>query len=165
MPRIVPVSGVVTGLALLASVFLTMFAVATTAVAESKVATTDENLVGRITVDRRVRLPQGGAAARIPVNIELTNTGTDDLVIKAPSICEVHNYHIVYPNNDLIATRGESDCPPKESVLELAPGETIYATNSLLLHRSLLETGRRYYVIYEFWGVRMRAPFVILEHE
>lgn len=155
----------VTGLALLASAFVAMFAVATNAPAEAKTAVTDEFLEGRIIVDRRVRLPQGGAAARIPVNLELTNTGPEPLEIKAPSICDVHNYHIVYPNNDLIATRGDTDCEPSESVLKLAPGETIYATNSLLLHRSLLETGRRYYVIYEFWGVRMRAPFVILEHE
>ena len=154
-----------TGLALLASTVVALFAVVATAQADAKVAVTDENLQGRIIVDRRVRLPRGGAAARIPVNIELTNTGKDELVIKAPSICEVHNYHIVLPNNDLVATRGKVDCAPQETTLTVKAGETVYATNSLLLNRGLLETGRRYFVIYEFWGVRMRAPFVILEHE
>lgn len=131
----------------------------------STAAQTDEFLEGRILVDRRVRLPQGGAAARIPVNLELTNTGTTDLVIVAPSICQVHNYNIVYPNNDLIAAKGDGDCDDTEVKLTIKGGETIYAANSLLLNRGLLETGRRYYVVYEFWGVRMRAPFVIYEHE
>ncbi|MDF1721816.1 MAG: hypothetical protein P1U65_14185 [Minwuia sp.] len=161
----------ITAFALAVSTALTLLAVVSTAQAQSttpaqtEAVQTDEFLEGRIFVDRRVRLPQGGAAARIPVNMELSNTGTEDIVITAPSICQVHNYNIVYPNNDLIAAKGDGNCTGEAVTLTIKAGETMYASNSLMLNRGLLETGRRYYVIYEFWGVRMRAPFVILEHE
>lgn len=133
--------------------------------AEPKVATDDAFLQGRLTVDPRVHLPQGGIAARIPVNLALTNTGAEPLKLVAPSLCLVHNYRIVRPNMEVVAAKGDTDCSGGETSTVIGAGETIYATNTLAVSRQMLRDGQRYFVIYEFWGVRMRAPFSIHPEE
>lgn len=140
---------------------LVAFAVPTAGAAEPKVATTDEFLEGELYVDRRVHLPQGGASARVHLSMSLTNTGPEPLKLVAPSPCAVHNYHIVLPNNDLVAAKTDCDAEGPETTTVIAAGETIRASNSLTIDRSQFEEGRRYFVVYEFWGVRMRAPFEI----
>ena len=143
-------------------IFTTHFATA----AEPKVATTDEFLVGQITMDPRVHLPQGGIAARIPVSLSLTNTGKEPLKLVSPNVCRVHNYNITLPNNDVVAAKGDiHDCGTQQATTVLAAGETIYASNTLTLSRQMLQEGRRYFVVYEFWGVRMKRPFTIFDSD
>ena len=132
----------------------------------AKVAETDEFLEGTIQIDRMVRLPQGGASARIHVNVGLKNVGTEDLIVKAPGQCAVHKYAIVHPNNDPIYVKAPEDCRGDEEVSRTIPaGETIREGHSMQIQGGLLEPGRRYYVIYEFWGVRIRTPFRIFEDQ
>jgi hypothetical protein len=133
--------------------------------AEAKVALTDENLEGTIQIERRVRVPQGGASARIHVNVALKNIGTEELTIEAPGQCAVHNWAIVHPNNDPIIVKADKECPGDSVSLTLAPGETRAEGASMQVRGGMLEPGRRYYVIYEYWGVRIRSPFRILEDD
>lgn len=128
-------------------------------------ATTDEHLEGTIQIERLIRLPQGGANARIHVNVALRNTGPEDLMIKAPGRCAIHKYAIVYPNNKPVYVKAPEECDDGE-VTEVVPaGSSIKAGNSMIVQGGLLEPGRRYYVIYEFWGVQIRTPFRIFEDQ
>lgn len=128
-------------------------------------ATTDEYLEGTIRIERLIRLPQGGANARIHVEVGLKNTGPEDLMIKAPGRCAVHKYAIVHPNNDPVFVKAPEECGGGEVNTVVLAGETIREGNSMIVRGGLLEPGRRYYVIYEFWGVRIRSPFRIFEDQ
>jgi len=130
------------------------------------VATTDEHLEGTIQIDRRLRLPQGGATARIHVNVGVRNTGKVALTLKAPGDCAIHKYAIVHPNNDPIIVKAEKECPGEDEVsVTIGAGETITEGRTMNVRGGVLEAGRRYYVIYEFWGVRVRTPFRILDDD
>jgi len=132
----------------------------------AKVATNDKDLEGTIRIEQRVRLPQGGANARIHVELGLRNIGTEDLIIKAPGQCAVHKYAIVHPNNDPIVVKAPKECGGGSEVsLTIPAGETIREGHSMLVQGGLLEPGRRYYVIYEFWGVKIRSPFRIFDDQ
>ena len=131
----------------------------------AKEVTTDEHLEGTIRIERRVRLPQGGASARIHVEVGLKNLSNEDLLIKAPGQCAVHKYAIVHPNNDPIFVKAPEECRGDEVSRVIPAGETIREGNSMVVQGGLLEPGRRYYVIYEFWGVRIRSPFRIFEDQ
>lgn len=143
-------------------------AIAVTAIADvraARVAETDEFLEGEISVDRRIRLPQGGAAARMHVDLSITNTGAEDLILRAPADCAIHNWIIALPNNDPVLYGVEPDCKGETVETTIAAGATLDGGNSIMLHANDLEVGRRYYLIYEFWGVRMRTPFQIFEDD
>lgn len=131
----------------------------------AKVATTDENLEGTIRIEQRVRLPQGGASARIHVELGLKNLSNEDLIINAPGQCAVHKYAIVHPNNDPIVVKAPKECVGGPVSLTIPAGETIREGATMQVQGGLLETGRRYYVIYEFWGVKIRSPFRILDDQ
>lgn len=131
----------------------------------AKLATTDEHLEGTIRVERLIRLPQGGANARIPVEVGLRNTGPEDLEIRAPGQCAVHKYAIVHPNNDPIFVKAPEECRDDEVSTVIPAGETLREVNSMVVRGGLLEPGRRYYLIYEYWGVRIRTPFRIFEDQ
>lgn len=128
-------------------------------------ATTDEHLEGTIRIERLVRLPQGGANARIHVEVGLKNTGPEDLLIKAPGRCAVHKYAIVHPNNDPVFVKAPEACGDGEVSTVIPAGESLREGNSMVVQGGLLEPGRRYYVVYEFWGVRIRSPFRIFEDQ
>lgn len=131
----------------------------------AKLATDDEHLEGTIRVERLIRLPQGGAKARIHVEVGLKNTGPEDLEIRAPGQCAVHKYAIVHPNNDPVFVKAPEECRGDEVSTVVAAGETLREGNSMVVQGGLLEPGRRYYIIYEFWGVRIRTPFRIFEDQ
>jgi hypothetical protein len=131
----------------------------------AKEATTDEHLEGTIQIDRLIRLPQGGATARIHVNVAIRNTGPEDLIIKAPGQCAVHKYAIVHPNNDPVFVKAPEECGGDEVSTVVPAGSSIKSGNNMQVKGGLLEPGRRYYVIYEYWGVKIRTPFRIFEDQ
>ncbi|WP_417516308.1 hypothetical protein [Minwuia sp.] len=132
----------------------------------ASVATTDEFLEATIQVERRIRVPQGGASTRIHVNVGLKNLGDEDLIIKAPGDCAIHNWAIVLPNNDPVVVKADKTCPGESEVTRTIPaGGAIKEGHSMNVRGGLLEPGRRYYIIYEFWGVRIRTPFRIFEDQ
>ncbi|WP_416900115.1 MAG: hypothetical protein ACMVY4_10595 [Minwuia sp.] len=150
----------ITGLALAAAAAMPL-----AAPSSAKVATTDENLEATIQIERRVRLAQGGATSRIHVNVALRNTGTEELTITAPGQCAIHNYAIVLPNNDPVIVNAKKECGGGEVQVTIPPGGQIQEGATMQVRGGELEAGRRYYVIYEFWGVRIRSPFRILEDQ
>lgn len=152
---------------LLAVLMLGLVAAATvTASAQAaRVAETDEFLKGEISVDRRIFLPQGGASARMHVNLAITNTGDEDLILRAPAQCAVNNWIITLPNNDLVLSGVDPNCKGEQVETTIAAGETLTGGDSIMLHSNSLDVGRRYFLVYEFWGVRMRTPFRIFEDD
>lgn len=143
-------------------------AVATAAMTDARaarVAETDEFLTGEISVERRIRLPQGGASARMHVDLAITNTGAEDLILRAPADCAVHNWIIALPNNDPVLYGVEPDCKGETVETVIEAGGTLKGGNSIMLRSNDLAVGQRYYLIYEYWGVRMRTPFQIFEDD
>lgn len=145
---------------LLAGTFaLTLASVALVSTAEAaKVAESDEFLKAKVIVAQYVRAARGVTSIRVPVNIDLTNIGKEDLEVQSPTVCQVHDYVITKPNNDVIYKKPQRSCAQAIEKQVIKAGETISATTAIKVPSSLFAEGRRYFLKYQFWGVQAKAP-------
>lgn len=141
------------GLAMVGGVTLT-----TGSAHAAKVAEDDQFLKAKVVVAPYVRASRGGASFRIPVDINLTNTGKEDLEVQAPSTCQVHDFVITKPNNDVIFQKPKRPCAQAIVSQVIKAGETITATTAIKVPSGMFAEGRRYFLKYQFWGVQAKAP-------
>ena len=96
----------------------------------------------------------------VPVAAFLTNQGTDEETLFAPTPCDVHYWEVRDAQGRIVQAEGPETCIDIVVTRPLGQGQTIRGDNTLPLNGTLLKDGQRYTVHYGFWGFAAAASFI-----